>query len=53
MLGWAPGGARWQLLVGGGPVLRMTSSAVMTPGAPRELTGRSGYVLRTALGYRW
>jgi len=52
-VGWTPEGARWQLLVGGGPVLRVTSSAVVTPGAPRELTGRSGYLLRTALAYRW
>lgn len=52
-VGWAPEGARWQLLVGGGPVLRVTSSTAMTPGAPRELTGRSGYLLRTALNVRW
>jgi hypothetical protein len=51
---WAPEGSRWQLLVGGGPVLRLTQSvAVATGGAPRELTGGSGYVLRTAVGYRW
>lgn len=51
----APSQSRWQLLLGGGPVFRVTRSLVdgTTSGAPRDLTTRSGYVIRTAIAYNW
>ncbi len=53
-LSLAPTSSRWHVLLGGGPVLRLTESTVVqTVGAPRDLTGRDGYVLRTSVGFRW
>jgi hypothetical protein len=46
--------ARWQLVLGGGPVLRLSHSSVMVPGSvPRDLITRSGYVIRSSVGYTW
>lgn len=46
--------AHWQLVVGGGPVLRLSHSMV-TGGSslPRDLITRSGYVIRSSVGYTW
>jgi hypothetical protein len=46
--------ARWQLVVGGGPVLHLSHSLV-TGGSsvPRDLITRSGYVIRSSVGYTW
>jgi opacity protein-like surface antigen len=51
----APSQSRWQLLVGGGPVVWLTHSLRdgTSSGAPRDLTTRSGYVIRTAIAYNW
>lgn len=51
----APARSHWRLLVGGGPVLRLTQSSPVggASGAPRDLTTRSGYLVRSSLGYRW
>jgi hypothetical protein len=50
----APAWSHWLLIVGGGPVLRLTHSTVGAgTGAPRDLTNRSGYLVRTSLAYRW
>jgi hypothetical protein len=43
----------WRILVGGGPVIRATNSAVASESVPRELQSRSGYIVRTSLSYRW
>jgi len=48
----APPTARWQLTVGGGPVLRATRSDFASA-ADRPLPTRSGYVLRSAMGFTW
>jgi hypothetical protein len=47
--------AHWQLLVGGGPVLRLSQSLVTGAGSsvPRELITRSGYVIRSSVSYAW
>jgi hypothetical protein len=46
--------AHWQLILGGGPVLRLSQSTVIGGGgAPRDLITRSGYVLRSSVGYTW
>jgi hypothetical protein len=50
-LGLAPERSHWQLIVGGGPVFRLTQSSVLGSSAPRDL--RTGYVIRTSVGYRW
>jgi hypothetical protein len=50
----APRGSHWQLLAGGGRVIRVTHSATVgTGGASRDLTARSGYVVRTVIVYSW
>ncbi len=48
----APPTARWQLTVGGGPIVRATTSN-FSSGADRPLPARNGYVLRSALGFSW
>ena len=48
----APPTARWQLSVGGGPILRATRSNFASD-ADRPLPTRNGYVLRSAVGFRW
>lgn len=46
--------AHWQLILGGGPVLRLSQSSVIEdPSVPRDLFTRSGYVIRTSVGYTW
>jgi len=45
---------RWRLVVGGGPVLRVTNNATPMPMGVSPLTQqRSGYVLRTSLRVGW
>lgn len=52
-LSLAPARSRWLLIVGGGPVLRLTQSTIGTgSGALRDLN-RSGYLIRSSLAYRW
>jgi hypothetical protein len=48
----APPTARWQLTVGGGPIIRATRSD-FSSGADRPLPTRNGYVLRSAVGFSW
>jgi hypothetical protein len=48
----APPTARWQLMLGGGPIVRATSSAFVS-GADRPLPTRNGYVIRSAVGFTW
>lgn len=48
----APPAARWQLSLGGGPIIRATRSDFASV-ADRPLPARNGYVLRSALGFRW
>jgi len=48
----APPTARWQLTVGGGPILRATRSDFASA-ADRPLPARNGYVLRSAVGFNW
>jgi hypothetical protein len=48
----APPSARWQLTVGGGPIMRATRSG-FTSAADRPLPARNGYVLRSAVGFSW
>ena len=48
----APPAARWQLTVGGGPILRATRSNFASA-ADRPLPARNGYVLRSAVGFNW
>jgi hypothetical protein len=48
----APPTARWQLTLGGGPILRATRSDFASY-ADRPLPTRNGYVLRTAVGFNW
>jgi hypothetical protein len=48
----APPAARWQLTVGGGPIIRATRSS-FDSGADRPLPTRNGYVLRSAVGFNW
>ena len=48
----APPTARWQLTVGGGPIVRASQSD-FSSGADRPLPLRNGYVLRTAVGFNW
>jgi hypothetical protein len=45
--------SRWRLSVGGGPVMRLSHSTVASSQAPRDLITRSGYVIRTSVGYQW
>lgn len=53
-LGFGPPGAPWHLLLAGGPAFRLTRSTATGPSpAPRDLTTRTGYVVRTSLDYRW
>ncbi|HXO86470.1 MAG TPA: hypothetical protein VN803_13200 [Gemmatimonadales bacterium] len=51
-LGFTPT-PRWQLLVGAGPVLRLSQSPRTGVPAPRDLITRSGYVIRTSIAYQW
>ena len=55
MLRYAPGASGLELLAGGGPVVHLSRSTAPAPapGLPRDLSTRSGYVLRVTLGYRW
>ena len=48
----APPSARWQLTLGGGPIIRATNSGFAS-GADRPLPTRNGYVLRSAVGFSW
>ena len=48
----APPSARWQLTVGGGPIVRGSRSAFASS-ADRPLPARNGYVLRSAVGFTW
>lgn len=48
----APPAAKWQLSVGGGPIVRATHSDFAS-GADRPLPLRNGYVVRTAVGFTW
>ena len=48
----APPTARWQLTVGGGPILHATRSGFASA-ADRPLPARNGYVLRSAVGFNW
>jgi hypothetical protein len=48
----APPTARWQLTLGGGPIIRATRSS-FDSGADRPLPSRNGYVLRSAVGLNW
>jgi hypothetical protein len=48
----APPAARWQLTLGGGPIIRATRSS-FDSGADRPLPTRNGYVLRSAVGFNW
>lgn len=48
----APPAARWQVTVGGGPIIRATRSD-FTSGADRPLPLRNGYVMRAAVGFGW
>ena len=48
----APPTARWQLTVGGGPIIRATRSDFAS-GADRPLPTRNGYVVRSAVGFTW
>jgi hypothetical protein len=48
----APPAARWQLTVGGGPIIRATRSDFAST-ADRPLPTRNGYVLRSAVGFSW
>ena len=48
----APPAARWQLTVGGGPIIRASRSQ-FTSDASRPLPVGNGYVLRTAVGVKW
>ena len=48
----APPTARWQLTVGGGPIVRASRSD-FSSGADRPLPTRNGYVLRSAVGFNW
>jgi hypothetical protein len=48
----APPTARWQLTVGGGPIIRATRSDFASS-ADRPLPTRNGYVLRSAVGFSW
>jgi hypothetical protein len=48
----APPGTRWQLTVGGGPIVRATRTDFVS-GADRPLPTRNGYVVRSAVGFNW
>ena len=48
----APPTARWQLTLGGGPIVRATRSNFAST-ADRPLPSRNGYVVRTAVGFNW
>lgn len=52
-LGYGPPETRWHFLLAGGPVFRLTHSTATGSPAARDLTSRTGYVVRTALDYRW
>lgn len=47
--------SHWQLFLGVGPVVRLSQSMVAGTAseAPRDLITRSGYVIRTSVGYQW
>jgi len=46
--------AHWQFILGGGPVLRLSQSSVIGgTTVPRDLITRSGYVIRSSVGYTW
>jgi len=47
-----PPAARWQLMVGGGPIVRGSRSSFASS-ADRPLPSRNGYVLRSAVGFTW
>ena len=48
----APPTAKWQLTLGGGPIIRATRSS-FDSGADRPLPTRNGYVIRSAVGFSW
>ena len=49
-----PPGAPWHFLLAGGPVFRLTQSTAASPSpAVRDLSTRTGYVVRTSIDYRW
>lgn len=54
-VGYAPTGSRWKLLLGGGPVLRLSSSTTTSPvpTAVRDLTTKNAFLVRASLSYRW
>jgi hypothetical protein len=48
----APPTARWQLTVGGGPIVRASRSD-FSSGADRPLPLGNGYVIRSGVGFNW
>jgi hypothetical protein len=48
----APPTARWQLTLGGGPIIRATRSGFASA-ADRPLPVRNGYVVRSGVGFSW
>lgn len=48
----APPTAKWQLIVGGGPIVRATRSS-FDSAADRPLPTRNGYVIRSSIGFSW
>jgi len=48
----APPAARWQLTVGGGPIVRATRTTFESS-ADRPLPARNGYVVRSGIGFSW
>ncbi len=51
---FAPSGTRWNVLVGAGPVLRVSSSSTLLASkVARDLPQRNGYIVRTSVAYRW
>jgi hypothetical protein len=51
----APASSRWNALIGGGPVLRLSRSTASSPvpAAARDIPTRDGFALRSAIAYRW
>jgi hypothetical protein len=50
---FAPRGTRWNVLLGAGPVLRVSSSSAVAGAVVRDLPQRNGYLVRTSVAYRW
>ena len=48
----APPAAKWQLVLGGGPIVRATRSS-FDSGADRPLPTKNGYVIRSSIGFNW